>query len=226
MQRYARQISLSEIGLCGQRRLLQSSVLVVGAGGLGSPVAMYLAAAGVGHLGIIDPDVVSLDNLQRQVLYNEHDLGKSKAVVASHRLQACNSEIRISGMDFALDQYNAADIIQRYDIVVDCCDNFETRHLLDKQCLLLKKTYIYGAIQGFEGQVSVFDPFQSSCRYHDLYAGLPLTVSKSVIGPTAAVVGAVEANETIKTICGYGDTLVNKLWTINLKTMQSHILEL
>lgn len=226
MQRYERQLSLSEIGVDGQQKLQQSRVLVVGAGGLGSPVALYLAAAGVGNIGIIDPDVVGLGNLQRQILYTEHDIGKSKAAIATQRILERNSDIRVDCMDFALDPHNIADVMQQYDIVVDCCDNFDTRYLIDNQCILSEKTYIYGAIQGFEGQVSVFDPQLSTFRYRDLYPETPASTSKSVVGPTAAVVGAVEAHEALKTICGYGNTLVNRLWTINLKTMQSQIIEL
>lgn len=226
MKRYERQTSLDEIGSNGQKLLKQSSVLVVGAGGLGSPVGLYLAGAGVGHIGIMDHDTVSLNNLQRQVLYEESDLFRPKAEVAAQRLGNRNSDISVRPIPYAINYENAAHIIKQYDIVVDCCDNYPTRCLLDSTCQMLGRPFVYGAVQGFEGQVSVFDPQHSSVRYPQLYPEPPDPAPVAVAGPAVAVVGAVEAHETLKLICGYGNLLVNKLWTINLKTMQSYIIEL
>lgn len=225
--RYGRQQPL--IGAEGQERLQRARVLIVGVGGLGSPVALYLTAAGVGTLGLIDDDVVSESNLQRQILYREHDLGVSKVRVATDRLKAMNSAIVIEPYECRLTAGNAREIIARYDIVVDGCDNFATRQLIGETCSLLGVPYVYGAIQGFEGQVSVFDARHSSVSYGDLF-----TLSEhadenrdlSVIGATAAVVGGVEASEVMKLVCGCGEPLYGRLWTIDLQTMTSCTLKL
>ena len=208
MNRYARQTSLPEIGEAGQEKLRNAKVLIVGVGGLGSPIALYLAGAGVGTLGLVDDDQVSISNLQRQVLYAEADLGQPKPLCGARRVQGLNN-----------------------DIVVDGCDNFATRYLLNDVCNAWGKPYVYGAIQGFEGQVSVFCYGESAKNYRDLYPDEEGTLlmpspDKSVIGVTPAIVGSVEANEVLKLICGYGEPLAGKLWTIDLRTMQSYILSL
>lgn len=225
--RYERQISLPEIGESGQAKLQQAKVLIVGVGGLGSPIALYLAGAGIGTLGLIDDDTVSVSNLQRQVLYTEAEVGQAKAVCAARRLQALNSTIQIVAYPFRLNKENVNQLIEKYDIIVDGCDNFATRYLLSDACTTMKRAYVYGAIQGFEGQVSVFCNGKNS--YRDLYPDeegilhMP-SPDKSVIGITPAIVGTVEANEVLKLILGYGEILSGKLWTIDLRTMQSHIL--
>lgn len=225
MERYERQTMLEEISMEGQRKLLNAKVLIVGVGGLGSPIALYLAAAGIGHIGLMDEDVVSLSNLQRQVLYAEAEVGQHKALVAASRLQSINSEIVIEPYVCRLDATNAEHIISQFDVVVDACDNFETRYLMDKVCESLNKPFVYGAIQGFKGQVSVFA--SGGClRYRDLYPEPSEDVSKAVIGMAAAVVGNVQAHEVIKLICGYGIPLTNRLWTIDLKTMQTYLIDL
>ena len=146
----------SEIGEDGQQKLKQAKVLIVGVGGLGSPIALYLTGAGVGCIGLVDDDVVSISNLQRQVLYSEKELGKPKAICAAERLSALNSEITIRTYPTRLTEENAQEIISQYDIVVDGCDNFSTRYLINDICAEMGKVYVYGAICGFEGQVSVF----------------------------------------------------------------------
>ncbi|EGF56703.1 HesA/MoeB/ThiF family protein [Bacteroides fluxus] len=231
MNRYSRQISLPEIGKDGQKKLQEARVLIVGVGGLGSPVALYLAGAGVGTLGLIDDDVVSISNLQRQVLYTEAEVGQSKVQCAAKRLQALNSGINLEIYPFRLDRSNAGELIGKYDIIVDGCDNFATRYLLSDTCASWGKAYVYGAIQGLTGQVSVFCQGEHSRTYRDLYPDEQGTLDmpapdNSVVGTTPAVVGSLEANEVLKLICGYGETLAGKLWTIDLRTMQSYILSI
>ncbi len=229
MNRYERQIALPEIGEEGQKRLKEAKVLIVGVGGLGSPIALYLSGAGIGRLGLVDDDVVSLTNLHRQILYSEKYLGELKASCASQRLHELNSEISIDVYPYRLAPENAKEIISKYDIVVDGCDNFRTRYLLNDTCMMLGKPYIYGAIGGFEGQVSVFGYGEHSCNYRNLHPEeeemlLMPPPDKSVTGVTAGIVGCAEANEVLKLICGYGEPLAGKLWTIDLRTMQTHIL--
>lgn len=231
MNRYNRQLSLPEIGESGQRKLRDARVLIVGVGGLGSPVALYLAGAGVGTLGLVDDDTVSISNLQRQVLYTESEVGQPKVHCAARRLHALNSGIEVRTYPFRLGQENIREVIGEYDIVVDGCDNFATRYLLSDVCTALNKPYVYGAIQGFEGQVSVFCYGKSPKTYRDLYPDEAATLNmpapdNSVIGVTPAIVGSVQANEALKLICNYGEPLAGKLWTIDLRTMQTYILSL
>lgn len=224
MERYVRQISLAEIGEEGQRRLSEAKVLIVGAGGLGSPAAMYLTAAGVGHIGLMDDDAVGLSNLQRQILYAEAELGKFKAEAAAERLMSMNTSISAEPIVCRLSEENAEEVIGRFDMIVDGCDNFETRCLMDKTCRRLGKPYIYGAIQGFEGQVSVFT--RETIGYGDLFGCTSGQTSQAVTGMTAGIVGSVMAHEVLKLICGYGEVLTGRLWTIDLLTMQSNLIEL
>lgn len=225
--RYDRQTILPEIGEEGQKKLLDAKVLIVGVGGLGSPIALYLAGAGVGCIGLVDDDVVSISNLQRQVLYSEKELGKSKAICAAERLSALNSEIKVQPYSTRLTEDNARDIIREYDMVVDGCDNFATRYLINDICIQQGKPYIYGAICGFEGQVSVFNFGKRKKSYRDLYPDeeemkrMP-PPPKGVMGITPAVVGSIEATEVLKVIGGFGDVLAGELWTIDLRTLQSN----
>ena len=210
--RYDRQMILPEIGEEGQLKLKKAKVLIVGVGGLGSPIALYLAGAGVGCIGLVDDDRVSISNLQRQVLYSENELDKPKAVCAAERLSALNSGISILPYSTRLTEENAGNIIRKYDIVVDGCDNFATRYLINDICIEQRKPYVYGAICGFEGQVSVFNYGEMKKSYRDLYPNeeemkrMP-PPPKGVIGVTPAVVGSI---------------LAGKLWTIDLRTLQSN----
>lgn len=226
LERYSRQILLPEIGEEGQRKLKAARVLVVGVGGLGSPISLYLTGAGIGTLGLVDDDVVSVTNLQRQVLYAEAQVGESKVQHARQRLQALNHEVHINTYPTRLTKVNAADIIKDYDVVVDGCDNFATRYLINDTCVALGKVYVYGTICGFCGQVSVFN-HHSGKTYRDLYPDEQGTLTmphpgKAVIGVTPGITGCVEAAETIKLICGAGSLLDGKLWQIDLKTMESY----
>lgn len=230
-ERYSRQLLLPEVGEAGQEKLRQARVLIVGVGGLGSPIALYLAGAGVGQLGLMDDDVVSVSNLQRQVLYTETEVDEPKAICAARRLHALNNEVIIEPMAMRLTAENAEDIIARYDIVVDGCDNFETRYLINDTCMRLGRTYVYGAICGLDGQVSVLCHGPEPKSYRDLYPDEAATLSmphpgKQVIGVTPAIVGSVEASQVIQLICGYGEPLVGRLWTIDLRNMNSFILDL
>lgn len=229
--RYGRQEMLPEIGAEGQEKLRHARVLIVGAGGLGAPVALYLAGAGVGQIGVADGDVVDVTNLQRQVLYTEDEIGESKAWMAARRLKLLNGEVDVKVHPFHLTADNAAEVISGYDVVVDACDNYPTRYLVNDVCRQQGKPYVYGAIEGFCGQVSVFCRTAESKTYRDLYPDeeaarrLP-PAFKGVVGMTPAVVGSVQAHEVLKLVCGYGEVLDGRLWTIDLRTMQSYIIEL
>ena len=228
--RYSRQIMLPEIGVEGQMKLHNASVLIVGVGGLGSPVALYLAAAGVGRIGIVDHDNVSLSNLQRQILYAESEVGLCKISCASLRMKSVNSQLLVEQYDTWLDAENAREIIENYDVVVDCSDNASTRYLIDDVCSSLNKPFVYGAITEYCGQVSVFDNAHK-WRYIDLFpnrdeaVNIPTQV-RGVIGPLPGIVGAMQATEVIKLITRFGEPLIGKLFTIDIRTMESHTLRL
>lgn len=226
MERYSRQIILPELGEKGQEKLKEAKVLIVGVGGLGSPISLYLAGAGIGNIGLVDDDVVSESNLQRQVLYTECETGLPKVVQARKRLNELNSEIKIEAYYTRLTEKNADEIISKYDIVVDGCDNFKTRYLINDTCVKLGKVYVYGAIRAFDGQVSVFN-YRGGKNYRDLFPDEEEMLSmpappKGVLGVTPGLIGCVQANEVIKIICGYGEILSDKLWYINLKTLQTN----
>lgn len=229
-ERYARQIMLPDFGEEGQRRLLASSALVVGVGGLGSAAALYLTAAGVGRIGLIDADTVSESNLQRQVLYTEAEVGLPKVERARRRLEALNAATRFECIEGRLTAANAAEIVARYDVVVDGCDNFATRYVIDDACAACGKPYVYGTIGGFQGQVSVFN-LRGGRRYADLYperealAARPAT-AEGVMGATPGVIGCIEASEAVKLLAGCGEVLRNRLFWIDLKAMQSRIFEI
>ena len=231
MERYDRQILLPEIGEAGQEKLRSARVLLVGVGGLGSPVALYLAGAGIGRLGLVDDDVVSLSNLQRQILYTEEEVGQKKVLCAARRLQALNSEIRIDTYPTRLTAENAADLISRYDVVVDGCDNFATRYTVSDVCSRLHIPYIYAAIGEWEGQVAILCHGADGKTYRDLYPDETAMLSmphpgRAVIGVTPAIVGSVEAGEVVKLLCECDTPLVNRLWTIDVRTLQSHVIAL
>ncbi|MBD0294073.1 MAG: HesA/MoeB/ThiF family protein, partial [Flavisolibacter sp.] len=211
-ERYQRQVILQEFGEAGQQKLLQAKVLVIGAGGLGCPVLQYLAAAGVGVVGIADDDIVSLTNLHRQVLYSMSDIGKSKVERAAAILRQLNPDIEIIPYHLRLTNKNALDIITAYDIVVDATDNFPTRYLLNDACVLLSKPLIYGAVSKFEGQVAVFNGVGSSgeksVNYRDLFPvppqedEVPNCAEAGVLGVLPGIIGSLQAGEVIKLITG------------------------
>jgi sulfur-carrier protein adenylyltransferase/sulfurtransferase len=214
--RYSRHIALPEVGWEGQQRLRAGRVLVVGAGGLGSPVSLYLAAAGVGTLGLVDFDRVDLTNLQRQILYDTSDLGRPKLEAAAERLRAVNPHVNIVAHDTRLSRTDALDVLAGYDVIIDGTDNFPTRYLVNDACVLLGKPYVYGSILRFEGQVSVFDARHGPC-YRCLFReppppGLvPSCAEGGVLGVLPGIIGSLQALETIKLLLGRGDTLVGRL---------------
>ena len=221
-ERYSRQIGLPEIGEAGQMKISEARVLLVGVGGLGSPISLYLTGAGIGTLGIIDDDIVSETNLHRQVLYNENELGHPKASVAVQKLKALNRDTTIVPYTERLTKENADDIISHYDMVIDGCDNYATRYLIDEITSRQRKPYIYGAVSGFYGQASVFNAGIPSHRYIELFPEMPeAPKDKSVVAMAPAIVGSTLAHEALKLICGYGEPLIGKLWTINLLTMET-----
>ncbi|MCK6619367.1 MAG: molybdopterin-synthase adenylyltransferase MoeB [Calditrichaceae bacterium] len=216
MLRYSRHFMLPEVGEEGQRMLKNASALVVGAGGLGSPAAMYLAAAGVGRLGLVDFDEVDLSNLQRQVLYSTADVGKSKLEMARERLRGINPEIEIEAYPTRLTSANALDILREYDVVVDGSDNFPTRYLVNDACALSGKPNVYGSIFRFEGQVSVFDAKRGPC-YRCLYPeppppeAVPNCAEGGVLGVLSGIIGSLQTLEALKLILGKGDPLIGRL---------------
>ena len=229
-ERYQRQILLPEIGEEGQQKLKDARILLVGAGGLGCPIALYLTSAGVGHLGIMDDDVVNTSNLGRQVLYTEDETGQSKALCAVRRLKALNGETDITPYSIRLTKNNADEIISRYDLVVDGCDNHATRYLISDTCLRWKKPYVYADIGAFHGQVAILCHGKNAATYRTLFpdeeAMCALQAEKGVVGTTPAVVGSIAANEALKLIIGHGETLVNRLWYIDLLTLNTQIIQL
>ena len=235
-ERYQRQIILHGFGEAGQQKLQQAKVLVAGAGGLGCPVLQYLAAAGVGTIGIVDDDVVALNNLHRQVLFSVQDIGLSKTERAAHVLQQLNPEIKIILYNERLTTQNALSIITAFDIIVDGTDNFATRYLVNDACVLLGKTLVYGAISQWEGQLAVFNCYSSSnevaANYRDLFPqppkedDVPNCAEAGVLGVLPGIIGTMMANETIKLITGIGKPLVNQLLTYNALTNQVYQLSL
>mgnify|MGYP001175855159 CR=1 FL=1 len=214
--RYARHLLLEEVGSAGQQKLKNSAVLCVGAGGLGSPVLQYLAAAGVGRIGIVDHDRVEQSNLQRQVLHGENDLGRPKVESAIDRLKDINPHIQLEGFPVALTSANALDIMNGWDLVIDGTDNFPTRYLINDACELLGLPLIYGSIYKFEGQMSVFN-YRGGPTYRDLFptppspGTVPSCAEGGVLGVLPAVVGAIQATEALKVILGSGETLSGRL---------------
>jgi sulfur-carrier protein adenylyltransferase/sulfurtransferase len=215
LERYRRHLSLAEIGPEGQAKLLAARVAVVGAGGLGCPAALYLAAAGVGTLGLVDADVVDLSNLQRQVLYGTGDVGRSKLEVAAERVRALNPDVRIERHPVRLAAANALEVLRGYDVVIDGSDNFPTRYLVNDACALLGKPVVYGAILRFEGQVSLFDARRGPC-YRCLFpeppapGTVPSCGEAGVLGVLPGVVGTLQATEALKFVCGIGEPLLGR----------------
>jgi sulfur-carrier protein adenylyltransferase/sulfurtransferase len=235
-ERYQRQIILKEFGQTGQQKLLQAKVLVIGAGGLGCPVLQYLAAAGVGTIGIVDDDTVSLTNLHRQVLYSVNDIGLPKANRADAVLSGLNPDINIIPFNDRLTVENALALFRSFDIIVDGTDNFSTRYMINDACVLSGKPLIYGAISQFEGQVTIFNSLQGSndkpVNYRDLFPQPPKEdevlncAEAGVLGVLPGIIGTMMANETIKLITGMGEPLINRLLTYNALSNQVYELNL
>ena len=224
MDRYARHISLPDVGIEGQRLINKSRILVIGAGGLGSPVLLYLAAAGVGEIGIIDDDIVDLSNLQRQIIHAESNIGTSKVESAKAQILSINSTIKVTTWNTRLSPDNAQEILTGWDIVIDGTDNIPTRYLVDDICKLNQIPWIYGSIYRFEGQASVFN-FEGGPCYRDLFPepppsnSIPSCAEGGVFGVLPGVIGSIQATEAIKIIINKGQSLSGKLLIYDAESM-------
>jgi adenylyltransferase/sulfurtransferase len=232
IRRYSRHLILPEVGLAGQKRIKATSVLCIGAGGLGSPIAMYLAAAGIGRLGLVDFDTVDFSNLQRQIIHGTEDVGRHKGESARDTLKSINPGVDVTLHSVRLSAENAMDIIKQYDIVVDGTDNFPTRYLTNDACVLLKKPNIYGSIFRFEGQASVFAPHLGGPCYRCLYPEppppgmVPSCAEGGVLGVLPGIIGCIQSTEILKLALGKGTSLVGRLVLFNALDMKFKELKL
>lgn len=226
--RYSRNILLPEVGGVGQERLLRSKAFCLGLGGLGSPIALYLAAAGIGTIGIADADLVDVSNLQRQVIHFTNDIGRPKAHSAQEKIEQLNPDIKVNVYEEKITHKNIMEIISGYDLIIDGSDNFPTRFLLNDACFFEKKTLVSGAILGFEGQISVFKPRMGSPCYRCLYpeippAGLiPSCQEAGILGAVAGIIGSIQAVESLKELLQIGTTLSGRLLVFNALRMDFH----
>ncbi len=231
-ERYKRHLTLKEIGLEGQLKLKNSSVLCIGAGGLGSSVLLYLAAAGIGRIGIVDNDQVDKSNLQRQIIHETKSVGNLKIDSARERIQRLNPNISVATFNERINSKNILDIVKRFDIICDCSDNFGTRYLINDACLILNKPLVFGSVQGFEGQISVFNLNKNSPNLRDLLPELPSKKNIpsckefGVIGVSTGLIGVLQVNEIVKIILKKGDILDGKIMIFNLLTMNIKSLNL
>lgn len=236
VKRYSRHLVLDEVGVSGQQKLKAARVLIVGAGGLGCPIALYLAAAGVGKLAIADHDTLDVSNLQRQILYSTQDVGQPKAVLAADKLRLLNPLIDVQAITERITSANALAVIREYDIVLDGTDNFPTRYLLNDACVLLDKALIYGSILKFEGQVSVLNFRKAdgtrSANYRDLFPEPPSpdTVQNceqaGVVGALPGIIGTLQASEAVKVIIGAGEPLSDRLLIFDALTLDQTIINI
>src|SRR5579864_1514341 len=232
IRRYSRHLILPEVGLAGQKKICSTSVLCIGAGGLGSPIALYLAAAGIGKLGIVDFDTVDYSNLQRQILHTDADVGRSKAQSAKETIAGINPNVEVVLHDVRISSENALDLIRPYDIVVDGTDNFPTRYLTNDACVQLKKPNVYGSIFRFEGQASVFAPHLGGPCYRCLYPEppppgmVPSCAEGGVLGVLPGIIGCIQATEILKLAVGIGVSLLNRLLLYDALAMKFRELKL
>jgi sulfur-carrier protein adenylyltransferase/sulfurtransferase len=232
IRRYSRHLILPEVGLAGQKKIKAASVLCIGAGGLGSPIAMYLAAAGIGKIGIVDFDTVDFSNLQRQILHTDADVGRSKAESARETIRGINPHCEVVIHNTRISSENALDLIGPYDIVVDGTDNFPTRYLTNDACVILKKPNVYGSIFRFEGQASVFAPHLGGPCYRCLYPEppppgmVPSCAEGGVLGVLPGIIGCIQATEILKLAIGKGNLLVGRLLLFNALDMKFRELKL
>lgn len=233
--RYQRQMILPAFGLAAQEKLLAAKVLIVGMGGLGCPVLQYLVGAGVGNIGIMDADKISLSNLHRQLLFNESEIGLLKVNQAAAKMRLLNSDVTIEIYPFHMDQSNARSIISKYDLVIDATDNFPAKYLINDACLILKKPFVFGAVSRYEGQVSVFNLEilgERPVNYRDLFPEAPMPgevpscAEAGVIGVLPGIIGAMQAAEAIKMITGIGNPLNGRLYHYNLLQGQGYEIEI
>jgi adenylyltransferase/sulfurtransferase len=226
IRRYSRHLILPEVGLAGQKKICSTSVVCIGAGGLGSPIAMYLAAAGIGKIGVVDFDTVDFSNLQRQIIHGTADVGRSKAESARDTIKRINPNVEVALHNTRITSENALDILAQYDIVVDGTDNFPTRYLTNDACVLLKKPNVYGSIFRFEGQASVFAPHLNGPCYRCLYPEppppgmVPSCAEGGVLGVLPGIVGTIQATEILKLALGKGSSLIGRLLLFNALEMK------
>lgn len=223
-ERYSRQIVISEIGEEGQEKLGNSSVLVIGCGGLGSPAAIYLASSGIGRIGLVDDDIVSISNLQRQILHYEKDIGKSKVESASKSIKDINSKIIIDKYDERLTEINVHEIFSHYDFIIDATDNFKSKFLINDTCVNLGKPFVHAGVMGFNGQVMTYIPNAGPC-YRCIFGNIPEDdlVKRpdmlGILGTVTGIIGSIEATEAIKYLLGIGDLLIGRLLTFDALKM-------
>ena len=226
IRRYSRHLILPEVGLAGQKKICSTSVVCIGAGGLGSPIAMYLAAAGIGKIGIVDFDIVDFSNLQRQIIHGTADVGRLKSESAKATIQRINPNVEVVLHNTRITSENALDILAQYDIVVDGTDNFPTRYLTNDACVLLKKPNVYGSIFRFEGQASVFAPHLNGPCYRCLYPEppppgmVPSCAEGGVLGVLPGIIGTIQATEILKLALGKGSSLIGRLLLFNALEMK------
>lgn len=223
--RYKRHLSLPEIGITGQEKILNARVLLIGAGGLGSPILIYLAAAGIGTIGIMESDIVDLSNLQRQIIYETDNTGCKKIKIASDRIKKLNPDIQVIEYDEPLTANNIFSIFKSYDYIIDATDNFETRFLINDACILLRKKYVFGSIYKFEGQVTIYGAENGPC-YRCLFPSIsdienyPTSVDLGVFGVLPGIIGTLQATEVVKLICSIGKPLIGRLLQYDALSMR------
>ncbi len=231
LERYSRHIILQEVGVKGQKKLLNASVLIIGAGGLGAPAALYLAAAGVGTIGIVDADEVDLSNLQRQVIHTTNDVGKAKVKSAAETMEAINPDVTVKTYRTFVDSSNIMDLIKDYDFIIDGTDNFPAKFLINDACVMAKKPFSHAGIIRFKGQLMTYVPGEGPC-YRCVFKNpppkdaVPTCKQAGVIGAMGGVIGSLQAMEAIKYIIGKGDLLTGKLLTYDALKMEFHTIKL
>lgn len=229
MDRYSRQTILDNIGSEGQDKLLASSVLIIGLGGLGCPAAQLLVGAGIGTIGLMDGDKVHISNLHRQTLYNELDLGKSKVLQAKEHLSKMNTEIKLVTHDEFLSQENGTEILSQYKIILDCTDNIPSRLLINDICCTIDKSWVYGGIRQFEGQIAVFN-YKNGPSYRCLFPGqveqIPSCMMEGVLGVVPGIIGSYMANEALKILLEIGEPLTGKVKVVNMLNNETMIYSL
>lgn len=230
IERYSRNIIVKDIGVSGQIKLLKSKIIVIGVGGLGSSISLYLAAAGIGTLGIVDNDNVDITNLQRQIIHWTKDLNRQKVISAKEKIESLNPDVKVIPYKERIDKNNIFDIIKDYDFIIDATDNFNAKFLINDACVLLEKPYSHAGVLAFEGQTLTYIP-NSTC-YRCIFNTLPpkdciqTSSQVGIIGAVAGTIGAIQAIEAIKYITGAGELLINRLFIFNAKSMHTRILKL
>lgn len=232
-ERYSRNILIKEVGALGQTKLLNSKVLIIGAGGLGSPIAMYLAAAGVGNIGLVDPDIVELSNLQRQIIHSHQDIGRLKVVSGKETIQGLNSDVKVIAYHERIESTNIEGVIKEknYDFVLDATDNFSSKFLINDTCVLLKKPFSHAGIMQLSGQTMTYVPGQGPC-YRCVFLNPPSTQTspdnheKGVLGVIPGIIGSIQATEAIKYLLGFGELLIGKLLVLDAVDMEFRKVEI